>query len=103
VLRPTFVFFEFPIRKGIFFGEIPVVHQDNQSGIRIAAKDFSNNFNMRHVDIRKMWIKQFIDEKKIVMSYTRTEDMVADGLTKPLTGANLKASYALLLSLGKAS
>ena len=71
-----------------FGGEIPVVHQDNQSGIRIATKGFSNNINMRHVDIRKMWIKQFIDEKKIALSYTKTEDMVADGMTKPLTGAN---------------
>ena len=65
---------------------VPVVYQDNQSTIKVAQKGLSNNTNTKHIDIRYMWVQEVIKQKKIVVKYKKTDEMIADGATKPLTG-----------------
>jgi len=33
-----------------------------------------------------MWVQEVIKQKKIVVKYKKTDEMIADGATKPLTG-----------------
>ena len=54
---------------------------------------------MRHVDVRRLWVKQFLDNKKINLEFVRTAEMRADGMTKPLTGAAF-AKYLVDLGIG---
>jgi hypothetical protein len=82
-----------------FGGAIPTVYQDNKSAMVLAQRGYSNNPNMRHVDVRRLWVKQFLDNKKINLEFVRTAEMQADGMTKPLTGAAF-AKYLVDLGIG---
>jgi hypothetical protein len=66
--------------------DTPIVYQDNQSAIKVAEKGVLNNAKTKHIDIRYLWIKQALDEKKLALVYLPTDKMVADGMTKPLVG-----------------
>jgi hypothetical protein len=62
------------------------VYQDNQSTIMISESPFSSNRKTRHLDIRYNYIKDLIDDESIVLEYLPTSKMIADILTKPLSG-----------------
>ena len=66
--------------------EVPMVYQDNQSTMRIAKQGLSNNPNTKHIDIRYMWIKNVLEENQLSLGYKPSEEMLADGMTKPLIG-----------------
>jgi hypothetical protein len=52
----------------------------------------------KHIKVRYFWLKGLIDEGMIELIYTPTEELVADILTKPLTG--WKFQYLLYKLLG---
>jgi hypothetical protein len=52
----------------------------------MAEKGILNKAKTKHIDIRYLWIKQALDEKKLALVYLPTDKMVADGMTKPLVG-----------------
>ena len=39
---------------------------------------------LRHVDIHNHWLRQEISTRQILVDYTRSQDMLADGFTKAL-------------------
>lgn len=78
--------------------QIPL-HVDNCSGIDL-AKDHAYRARTKHIDVRYHYIRQEVQNRRIKLEYLSTEEMPADGLTKPLsrilfqkfiTGLNLKA------------
>ena len=50
---------------------------------------------MRHIDIKYKWVIKKVDKGKFILEHVGTEDMVADGLTKPL----LKEKHAQFVKM----
>jgi hypothetical protein len=60
--------------------------EDNISTIRMVLNGGSNNLNTKHIRLRYFLIKLDIDEGKATIEYCKTEEMLADILTKPMKG-----------------
>ena len=60
-----------------------VIYSDNQAAISIAKTLFCTSA-MRHMKIKHHYIKKEVKDGKIVIKFCRTEDMIADMLTKAL-------------------
>jgi hypothetical protein len=52
----------------------------------------------KHIKVRYFWLKELIDEGMLELIYMPTDELVADILTKPLTG--WKFQYLLRILLG---
>ena len=66
--------------------EVPVVHQDNQSTIRLIRNGRATSLNSKHIKVRYFFLKEKCDKNEIQLVYTPTGEMIADILTKPLQG-----------------
>jgi hypothetical protein len=61
---------------------------DNQQTIRLVTSEIASlQTRLRHVDIHNHWLRQEVQENRIDVTYTPTNDMIADGFTKPLQAA----------------
>jgi len=59
---------------------------DNQQTIRLVNADIALlNTKLRHVDIHNHWLRQEAQARRIKVSYTPTDNMITDGLTKTLS------------------
>jgi hypothetical protein len=59
---------------------------DNQQAVRIVTKETpAISTKLRHVDIHQFWLRQEVQNGKLAVQWVPTAEMVADGLTKPLT------------------
>jgi hypothetical protein len=76
-----------------------VVHQDNQSTIRMIANGAPTSLRSKHIHIRYFYLKQLSEDGVVVIRYTQTGDMVADLLTKPLQGAAFEAARNRLMNI----
>ena len=74
------------------------VFEDNQSTIKLAENGESRSARTRHIAIRYFFIADRIKSGEISIEYLNTGDMIADILTKPLTGELFKKLRALLLN-----
>jgi len=88
---------EFLLQQGYNCGAA-VVFQDNQSTIVLANKGFSTSEKTRHIAIRYFFVKDRIDANEVAMEYLRTEDMVADVMTKSLQGSLFRRMRSLLMN-----
>ncbi len=59
------------------------IYEDNQSAIK-TANDEIHNERSKHIDIRYHFIRERIKRKEIEVKYMKTDDMIADILTKGL-------------------
>jgi hypothetical protein len=89
---------QFLIEVGISDAKSPtVVHEDNQGCIAVANFDANSNAKrMKHVKIQLHFIREVINDDKIVLLYTPTCDMLADFLTKAVPRPALFKSLARL-------
>jgi hypothetical protein len=63
------------------------IMQDNQSTIKLTLNGKeSSGKRTRHFDIKLFYINDLIERKLMELEYCSTDDMVADYMTKPLTG-----------------
>jgi len=69
------------------YGKI-IVYQDNTSTIWLTANE-GNFVKNRHIKIRRNYVKEQVIKGKVIVLYQRTEDMVADIGTKPVTSTVL--------------
>jgi hypothetical protein len=60
--------------------------QDNLSTIQLLKNGKSNTERTRHIDIRYFFIADRIERGEIQVTYKPTQEMLADIMTKPLTG-----------------
>ena len=44
----------------------------------------------KHIKVRFFWVKDLIDEGEVILKYIASEELVADLLTKALTGSKFK-------------
>ena len=51
----------------------------------------------RNVDVKYFFVKQYVDNGKIILEYCPTANMVTDILTKPLQGYAFERLRSLLL------
>ena len=62
------------------------IKADNQSAMKLAANPIYHP-KSKHIDIQYHKVRELVDHGEIELDYIFTEDMVADGLTKPLKKA----------------
>lgn len=78
------------IIKDLFQNEnmYPVtIFSDNQSAIKVASTECIKR--LKHIDIRYHYVRELITKGKIVVKYVKTEDQLADALTKPVNARSL--------------
>jgi hypothetical protein len=62
------------------------IKQDNMSTMRLLNNGFDSADRTRHIHIRHFFVKEKIDDGEVTVEYEPTESMIADMMTKPLTG-----------------
>jgi hypothetical protein len=62
----------------------PIVLFTDSQNARLAVLNKNNTGRTRHIDIRYKWIIQKEEDGVIEIKQVRTDEMVADGLTKGL-------------------
>lgn len=60
-----------------------VVYNDNQAAIKI-GNDLTSVTRTKHIALRYFYMQDLVDEGTIVLAYRRTDEMVADMMTKAL-------------------
>ena len=75
------------------------IHADNQGALTLGTTpDFHKR--SRHIRPKWHWICEIIAEGTITLFYVKTADMIADGLTKPLSMTSF-SRYLKELGLSK--
>jgi len=74
------------------------LYQDNISTINILHKK-GNEARTKHIDLRFNSIREFIQQKRITVKHLQTDYMIADTLTKPLSGPSFLRHKIRLLNL----
>jgi hypothetical protein len=74
----------------------PVVHCDSQAAMEILRNEHMRS-RLRHVDIRKCFIRECMERGDFILQYVNTTMNWADGLTKPL-GSNILGNHIAHLS-----
>jgi len=58
---------------------------DNVQTIRLVTEEITKlQTKLRHVDVHNHWLRQEVSRGRINVTYTKSQDMIADGLTKVL-------------------
>jgi hypothetical protein len=65
--------------------KVPIVYQDNESMISLVVKG-GGKPRTKHMRARQNLVKEMIEKKQVEIVFVRTEQMLADVLTKPLGG-----------------
>ena len=69
-------------------GTIPkgatIIYADNQGAIKLAENPVFQR-RSKHISIRYHYTRDLIQQGEIKLEYKRTQEMIADGLTKPLS------------------
>ncbi|CEG41664.1 copia partial [Plasmopara halstedii] len=65
--------------------EDPVkIFEDNQGSIAL-AKNPEFHKRTKHIDIRYPFVREKVEEGRVILQYCSTKDMKADMMTKPIT------------------
>jgi hypothetical protein len=73
--------------QGAKFRGMPIIFQDNSSVMTLVRKDGGNHMRTKHLEARRAIVyEQVVVEKSKKLMYMNTKDMLADILTKPLSG-----------------
>jgi hypothetical protein len=77
-----------------------IIYQDNKSTIQLAENGRpSIGKRSRHLNIKYFFVTDLINRKQVSIKYCPTDEMVADYMTKPLTGTKFKQYRALIMNL----
>ena len=69
------------------------IFNDNQGAVKI-GQEVAFHRRTRHIDAREHSIREHVQRGTITLQYLPTNEMIADMLTKPLTGRILQQSRA---------
>jgi len=70
---------------------------DNLSTIKI-AKNESAQHRTKHMDVRAKWLTEQFNAKKITIDHIRSDEQVADILTKPLAKTKFIKNRSLIMT-----
>jgi hypothetical protein len=70
-----------------FHQETVVIYQDSTCSIAMLKQGTGSFKRAKHIKVRFFWLKDLIDQGIVVLKYCKSEELVADLLTKPVTGA----------------
>jgi hypothetical protein len=80
-----------------------VVFRDNQSSMKLEANGkASSGKRTRHFNIKYFYITDLIQRGEVQIEYCPTDDMLADYMTKPLTGVKFKQFRNKIMNLKEA-
>jgi len=65
------------------------INIDNKS-CKFIAEDENSNARCKHMDIKYKYINEKINEGKVSLKYVDTGNMIADSLTKNISGSKMK-------------
>ena len=72
--------------------------QDNENAIRMEKYGLKScGDKSRHINIRYFFIKNILHRKNISVKHCRSEEMIADNLTKPLQGSLFKRMISIIM------
>jgi hypothetical protein len=72
-----------------------ILHEDNQGAISL-AKEESHKRRTKHLDVRYHFVRQCVQSGLVQLVYCRTEEMVADFLTKAVSRTVIRRHCASL-------
>ena len=74
-----------------------VIKQDNRSVITLMSKPKLQSNRTKHLKAREAFVRDYVREGEIVLEDTRSNEMAADALTKPVVGQQLKFCTDIML------
>ena len=78
----------FLLEKGSNAANTVTILQDNQSAILLEHNDIlSSSKRTKHINVRYIFVKQKINDMKVVIVWCPTDKLVGDFLSKPLSGS----------------
>ena len=78
--------------------EPALIYQDNTSTMSLVKNGKSNSERTKHISTRFYFIKDRVDNHEIRIEHLRTSEMIADILTKPITGSLFIKLRSLLMN-----
>ena len=75
-----------------------ILHEDNQACISIATNPGGHHSKVKHIDVRYHFVRDLIEDQVIHVQHCPTDQMLADGLTKPLPKPKHNEMTSLLLN-----
>jgi ribonuclease HI len=73
------------------------IYQDNQSVLALLNSNHTGIKSTKHLQVRYFFIRQHIKSGEVVMIWCKSSDMIADILTKAVTGQLFKDMIAKIL------
>lgn len=77
---------------GFVIQESTMIFGDNNGALEL-TKDPKNHARTKHIDVQYHYTRELVNTSRIKLEYCPTGDMLADGLTKPLTGGRFKTVF----------
>lgn len=75
-----------------------VIYEDNKAVLELIKTEGPFSMRTRHLSVKLFFTKQFVDDGTLKVKYCNTDDMIADVLTKPLTGVKFRTLRDMLIS-----
>jgi hypothetical protein len=72
--------------------------QDNEAAIKLLNDNMSNSFQSKHINVRYFYAREKMEKGELKIIPLRTEKMIADILTKPMTGPKFTVMVDWLLN-----
>jgi hypothetical protein len=73
------------------------IFQDNQSAMVLASRAKNHSERTKHISVRYFFVHERVAKGEALLKYLRTQDMLADVLTKPLQGELSPSVYGRVL------
>ena len=77
-----------------------IIHRDNQSTMKLEQNGkASSGKRTRHFNIKFFYITDLIQRQEVSIKYCPTDQMIADYMTKPLTGQKFHLFRKIIMNL----
>jgi hypothetical protein len=74
------------------------IHEDNSAVIDLISRGHSNFDRTRHIDIRFFWLHDMVMNSIVSLQWIKSEDQVADSLSKPTAGKLFSKHFEIIRS-----
>jgi ribosomal protein L24E len=74
-------------------------YQDNMSTMAMITKGRHTSLRSRHINVRYFFIGDRVEKGEITMKHCKSDDMIADIMTKPLQGYHFRIARQLSMNI----